>query len=326
MKPMMALATTIEDIEAGKLAGYVMEPKLDGMRLLLHFPNGKLSKALTRSGRDVVDRLPQAWVEESSDHFFQFYELTGFEWLDCEFGYGDAAAIDFNKTMRIMGSSPAEAQRKAKELVIEPGEYPTIGEYTTQELPRAFVFDVPEFEGPLWERRQVLKRFVEEPECYADEPNWWEGSVQIIDQWPEFDWQFFHFIVSSMGGEGIMLKNPNSLYEHGKRKAKTWYKLKKYDTFEAFVVGFDPGQGKYEGLIGALIVQTVDGLTIRCSGMSDEERIRITARQERIVRERWVCEVKYFGLTAGTPRHPQWLRWREDKLADDCYWQPKETS
>jgi ATP-dependent DNA ligase len=324
MKPMMALPTTIDDIEAGKLAGYVMEPKLDGMRLLLHFPNGKLSKALTRSGRDVVDRLPQAWVEQSSDHFFQFYKLTGFEWLDCEFGYGSAAAIDFNKTMRIMGSSPAEAQRKAKELVIEAGEYPTIGEHTQQEMPTAFVFDLPEFQGPLWERRDVLRRTMD---IEDDAVDWMHGPVQLVAQRPEYDQQFFHFVVSGMHGEGIMLKNPNSLYEHGKRKARTWYKLKKYDTFEGFVVGFDPGQGKYEGLIGALIVKTQDGLTIRCSGMSDEERIRITARQERIVREAWVCEVKYFGLTAGTPRHPQWLRWRTDKPASECYFNPpKETT
>jgi ATP-dependent DNA ligase len=322
MKPMMALPTSIEDIEAGKLAGYVMEPKLDGMRLLLHFPDGKLAKALTRSGRDVADRLPQAWVEEAGMHFKSFYLRTGFVWLDCEFGYGTPAAIDFNKTMRIMGSGAAEAQRKAAELVVTPGEYPTIGEHTYQEMPSAFVFDLPEFEGPLWERRAVLEGFyrrAEEDDDYSDLCD----LVPLVPQQPEFRESFYHMIVTGAGGEGVMLKNPNSLYEHGKRKARTWYKLKKYDTFEGYVVGFDPGQGKYEGLIGAIIVRTQDGLTVRCSGMSDEERIRITARQERIIRECWVCEVKYFGLTAGTPRHPQWLRWRTDKPASECYFTPK---
>jgi DNA ligase-1 len=125
-----------------------------------------------------------------------------------------------------------------------------------------------------------------------------------------------------MGGEGVMLKNPDGHYMPGHRGANGWYKLKKFDTLDAYIVGFDPGEGKYEGLIGAIVWETVDGMQGRCSGMTDDQRIHMTAHAAIIVRERKVIEVKYFGLTAGTPRHPQFLRYRPDKFWTECKWNP----
>lgn len=306
MKPMMAQPIDISAVD--KVDGYRMEPKLDGMRLLLHVPGGNLHRALTRSGRDVVAMLPRLWVEEAKEYFQHFYLMTGFEWLDCEFGYrtssGHPFILDFNKTMRVMGSQAAEAQRKAAEL---------------DDLPSATVFDIPDAgELPLWRRRGELERLI-----YADaedSPDWLLGQVvSVVAQAETFNNTMYTYWVQA-GGEGAMLKNPDSLYEPGGRRAKTWYKLKKFATVDMYVVGADPGQGKYEGLIGALVVQTADGMQVRVSGMSDDQRLYMSARLDRLVREKRVVEVKYFGLTAGTPRHPQFLRWRPDRTWESCLW------
>lgn len=311
MQPMMALGLKHEDI--GKYANYVMEPKLDGWRLLIHAPGGSPVLALTRSGRDVMDRLPQAWLELVEDDLHKFWHYTNYEWLDCEFGYAHGYGyMDFNQTQRVMGSSAGEAQRKAVEYY---HRYNNVDNPQSIEnwraCPTAIVFDIPDAQGPLSFRRRELSPF---------ENIWTSEAITVIPQMPEWDENYYNYIVVGCHGEGAMLKNPNSDYLPGMRRANTWYKVKKFDTIDMFVTGFDPGQGKYEGLIGAIVCQTTDGMEVRCSGMSDDQRIFMTARQDRIIRERWVLEVKYFGLTAGTPRHPQFLRWREDKQADQCHW------
>ena len=55
------------------------------------------------------------------------------------------------------------------------------------------------------------------------------------------------------GGEGLMLKCPNSMYE-GKRSK---YMLKCKPTFdeESIVIDYKPGNGKYSGYLGAFICQ-----------------------------------------------------------------------
>lgn len=313
MKPMMAQPIEIVDLEK-KAAGFVMEPKLDGMRLLLNFPDGRLSQALTRSGRDVLPQVPMAWRHKTMDVFKSFYVDTGFVWLDCEFGYISEGVMDFNKTMRVMGSKPDEAQRKALEH---------------RDLPFAYVFDVPDADNfTLWRRRQIL---TEDTRAFSLQDQDWEpGDVEelmwndhpnigLVPQHAKFDQSWYDWYVQH-GGEGVMLKDPDGDYLQGKRPSRNWYKLKKFATLDAYIVGFDPGEGKFEGLIGAIIWSTIEGQVGKCSGMDDQTRIWLTARQNQLIRDRKVIEVKYFGLTAGTPRHPQFLRMREDKQWFECSW------
>jgi ATP-dependent DNA ligase len=105
--------------------GYTMQEKLDGMRLILVFNfKGRLESAYTRSGRNVVDIIPSLWR-------YSLPDLPPWTVFDCEFGYtqdiGNGSwLIDFNKTMRVMGSGPEVAQQKSEAL---------------GEMPKAFVFD-----------------------------------------------------------------------------------------------------------------------------------------------------------------------------------------
>lgn len=120
------------------------------------------------------------------------------------------------------------------------------------------------------------------------------------------------------GGEGAILKNPLAPYRTGltrnERPTQTWYKIKKFDTVDVQITGFQAGQGKYTGLIGAIVfVNPVTGIIGKCSGMTDEQRIDFTQRSKAGNMFGDWMEIRYFGLTVGTPRHPQFVRLRPDR-------------
>jgi ATP-dependent DNA ligase len=305
MKPMMAqpLEMGLKKHESAwrriEEDDYIMEPKLDGMRLLLSFgTKGQLLAAFTRSGRDVADRIPQAWIDRVP-------EMPPMTVLDCEFGYRDIGPagdllIDFNKTMRIMGSGPEVAQAKAEELL--------------PELPTAFVFDILMCQDERithWaqhRRADVLASW-----------RWpWYG-LTLVKPMNGWDYNVYSTYVT-LGGEGVMLKNPNAQYLEGKRPTQAWYKVKKFATIDVVITGFQEGQGKYTGQVGAVKFSLWNGVNLeevgQCSGMDDATRQLISAAQGAMMGK--VMEIRHFGYTAGTPRHPQFVRLREDKTYLDC--------
>src|SRR4029079_11646245 len=77
--------------------------------------------------------------------------------------------------------------------------------------------------------------------------------------------------VVRLGGEGLMLRQPQSLYEAG--RSPSLLKVKPYDDAEATVIAHEPGKGKYVGKLGALRVRTDDGREFSIgSGFTDAER------------------------------------------------------
>ena len=75
--------------------------------------------------------------------------------------------------------------------------------------------------------------------------------------------------VLKLDGEGIMLKDPSSLYE--KKRSNKLLKVKKFDDAEAIVIGHQRGEGRCIDMLGALIVKScVDGQTFKVgSGFDD---------------------------------------------------------
>jgi DNA ligase-1 len=69
-------------------------------------------------------------------------------------------------------------------------------------------------------------------------------------------------------GEGLMIRDPNSLYE-GKR-SDTLLKVKKFDDAEAVVIGHNKGTGRCSGMCGAIVVREKDGTEFKIgSGFDD---------------------------------------------------------
>ena len=131
--------------------------------------------------------------------------------------------------------------------------------------------------------------------------------------------------VTSLGGEGLMNNLASETYLH--KRTDQILKLKKVYTMDMKVYDISYGEGKYEGMIGALeaVAKTDDGKTIICSvgtGLSDEQREEWSIDTSRIMGK--TIEVSYFSLSQtkqdreyGTNiyslRFPRLKRVRDDK-------------
>ncbi len=110
--------------------------------------------------------------------------------------------------------------------------------------------------------------------------------------------------------EGIVLKE---------RWYSGWWKVKSTKTIDAIVENIKEGKGKYAGVAGSLELVLLDKfgnphIIANVSGMDDETRFAITDND--IGR---VLEVKYDCIAAqGKLRFPRFVRWRDDKNANDC--------
>jgi len=96
---------------------------------------------------------------------------------------------------------------------------------------------------------------------------------------------------------------------------RTWWKWKPTRTIDCVVLGFKPGEGKFLGNTGAIVVGVYndhgDAIEIASvSGMDDYTRDMID-EDDDLGR---VCEVKYQYVGAGGRlRHPRFSRWRDDE-------------
>lgn len=76
--------------------------------------------------------------------------------------------------------------------------------------------------------------------------------------------------VESWGGEGLVLREANSMYEAG--RSHTCLKVKTFKDDEATITGYTDGKGKHKGRIGAIVVKWNDVEFEIGTGLSDEER------------------------------------------------------
>ena len=107
------------------------------------------------------------------------------------------------------------------------------------------------------------------------------------------------------GGEGLMLHLADAPYESG--RSDTLLKLKPWLDAEAVVVAHLPGKGKYAGQLGALRLRRPDGVEFSVgSGFTDAQRRAPPPLGATVT-------YRYRALTArGLPRHPSFLRLRQD--------------
>lgn len=129
---------------------------------------------------------------------------------------------------------------------------------------KLYVFDVPEAKGTLYQRlslaKQHLKRFP-------------KANFAVIEQIPvknEAHARQFLQQVEKMGGEGVMLREPNLPYQSG--RVNQLLKLKSTQDAECVVTKHHEGKGKYSGMLGALSCQNAQGEFRIGSGFKDSDR------------------------------------------------------
>lgn len=290
----LALCKSFEGIDKLPPGEWVMEPKLDGIRLLMHIEKDGI-KAYTRTAHDASGKL-LAVERAMRDLSGALHDTI----LDGEAVYlDDEGMADFNFTARIMGSGTNVAQQKQR---------------AARKYVSFIAFDIVRCKGqdlrgfPLRERRKFLEYIVSELES---------PHIHITEQAPVSVEQ--HEIFTSKFGEGSVLKDLSAPYKAGRSKAML--KWKKVEEEDVVIMGMDPGKGKYTGQVGAIVFgQYNDGELKergRCSGMTDAQRLQFTANLP--IGE--VMVITHNGILAGQGfRHPQFKHIRQDKRPIDCTW------
>ena len=164
------------------------------------------------------------------------------------------------------------------------------------------VFDMPAHGGPFTDRIAALNSAV----AQIGQP--WVVAVLQTRATTHAALQVQMHRVVKAAGEGLMLHRGASLYTAARND--DLLKVKPYEDAEARVVGHQPGQGKYTGMLGALLVESVasgnaaaPGVRFKIgTGLSDAQR-----RSPPPVGS--VVTYRYRGLTdAGVPRFASLVR------------------
>lgn len=206
-------------------------------------------------------------------------------------------------------------------------------------LPRAFREELPPFavDGELWAGRGRFAATLSTVRDSRPGPGWeqirylifdapyqpgpFEARIRVIEQWlmqgsparvgiatqtrctGRSHLEQLLDAIEAQAGEGLMLRAAASPYQSG--RSDYLRKYKRFDDAEARVLGYNPGKGKYAGMVGSLDVELADGTRFAVgSGLSDAERRNPPPIGSLIT-------FKHHGWTRhGKPRFPTFWRTR----------------
>jgi len=161
------------------------------------------------------------------------------------------------------------------------------------------VFDAPQAKAPFEERLAIVRDALsgKRQEFAVPLPHFLCRGNEHLQQ--ELD------RIMQLGGEGVMLRQPDSRYESG--RSATLLKVKRFLDAEARVIGYEPGKGRHKGRLGAVTVQLPNGTRFSVgSGFTDAER-------ESPPTIGSVVTFRYQELSdGGVPRFPTFVRVRND--------------
>ena len=164
---------------------------------------------------------------------------------------------------------------------------------------RFMVFDLPKHPGRFTERIQAYQTLVQT----INQP--WVQAVpqERVTSHAELMARLDRLVKA--GGEGLMLHRGDSLYR-GERNSDL-LKVKTHEDAEARVLQHLPGQGRHTGRMGALLVETPEGVRFRLgTGFTDAHRDQPPGVGE------WIT-YRFRGINeSGVPRFASFVRLRPD--------------
>ena len=119
--------------------------------------------------------------------------------------------------------------------------------------------------------------------------------------------------------EGVMINICDARYDF--KRTNSLLKVKKMNTLDLQIIGFEEGSGRLTGTLGAILVRYKDGNVVKVgSGFTDWLREEIWKNQGKYLNA--ICEVKYFEPTTNADggeslRFPIFKDFRTDKTEAD---------
>ena len=169
---------------------------------------------------------------------------------------------------------------------------------------RYVVFDAPAVEEPFEQRLSLVEEIVADSGSefvQALEHARCDGLSHLRSELER---------IESLGGEGLMLREPGSRYEAG--RSTSLLKVKTFHDADAVVVEHVTGKGRHKGRMGALVVRLPDGTEFSVgTGFTDKQRETPPDAGSTIT-------FRYQELSdGGVPRFPSFVRVRKDEAAGD---------
>lgn len=266
------------------LVGFLLEPKWDGVRVILTVAGGRL-RLTSRKGRDVTSHYPE------------LAELAG--------ALGGRDAVLDGEVVTFDERGATSFQRLQSRMhVARPGH-----ELLADVPVVAMLFDLLWLDGesltalPQHERRRRLEGLG------LDGPGW-----HVTPLLPAAPVDELLRACGEVGLEGYMVKRADAPYLPG-RRSTAWTKLKCVQRRELVVGGWIPGQGGRSGSIGSLAVGLY-GLD-RATGGSDG-RLRFVGAVGSGLTEDWIRQLTVVAERLGTDDSPF-----ADRLAGVRFLEPR---
>ncbi|MGB5985317.1 MAG: DNA ligase [Desulfobacterales bacterium] len=161
------------------------------------------------------------------------------------------------------------------------------------------IFEVPEAPGNFAARLDKAREWFKfHPAPHVD------IIEQIVCDGPEHLTAFLEKI-ESLGGEGLIVKNPDLEFHSG--RSPHVLKVKNFSDMEGRVIAHHPGKGKFKGMLGSLTLQLDNGLVFNLgTGFTMMQRKHPPPIGSTVT-------FKHQGFTqTGIPRFASFLRVRKD--------------
>jgi DNA ligase-1 len=259
----MMLAQLGESIAAaiGESGTAAIEWKYDGARVQIH-KDGEKVRVFSRRLENVTASLPEI--------------VQAARQISAESAILDGEAVAFGKDGRPMAFQQILKRFRRKYNV----------EKLAAQIPlRLFLFDLIYLDGrsvidlPLRERRALLEK-ISDPALLAD---------QILTSSAGQAEEIYRQALEA-GHEGLILKNPASVYAPGKR-GKNWLKIKPVmETLDLVVIGAKWGEGRRASFLGSYRLACLDEATGKlldvgwvATGLTDESLAELTEMFRELV-------------------------------------------
>jgi len=293
IRPM--LAHSLKDESVWGRSNFVAETKYDGHRLLVA-KNGEV----------------RAWSRNLKEHADEY------SWLK-EVGWPEGLVLD-------------------GELCLPGGRSDDVTELANRDELVYVAFDLlvldgnPEMDRPWWQRRQLLEMVMEQIG---------HERIRLSEVLPATRESFERVV--KRGYEGLMLKDVNAPYVPGKR-TWGWQKAKFEATWDVVITDCDSPPTKWTvrpghfGTDGVFYPEGKPSSTAQAGYVGLSYGFYIGGELTRVGSLGWtgpreemeqyvgrVAEVKAMGqYPSGALRHLRFLRWRPDKAATECIFEPEE--